>query len=635
MYLSNGIVNSSNNTYSNNTGESGGGAINAITSTVYSYNDHYSNNNAVTRGGAISAFHSDLFCTGCVFLDNSVVTSGGAVFVSEGAFSSLESFYEANVASLAGPGALLLVRSTANISSDHYYNNNFGKGAAVFQTDDNIHMTQVYTIQLINTQGSCNGIIFTRNIGPMYLFYSTLNFSGAVSFTNNTGIAGGALTLVQSTVLFENFSEVSISVNSATFGGGLFLSQSELRVYTPHLIIHNNTATDSGGGMYAYQSQISIRTNEIFKPVLLSGNSAVKGGGAINAIASNLNVFNGFVLLIYNEAMRGGAISLFQGSKIYILKTAEEMISELSIQFTISNNSAEYGGAVYVADNSNTGVLCRQSSSSQIQSVSTEECFIQTLRLYFPRTNSFNQFNYMNIFFNFNSGTKAGNDIYGGLLDRCQISAFSEINNLAFIRNRLSGFDYLKILAQFQVEFDYNQTTDPFVPQDIINVITRDSVKGLISSDPVQLCFCENNTQNCSYQWPRIFVKKGEAFTVRAVTVDQVENPVNGTVLASVISEGTQLKVDQSRKITNGVCTELIYNVFSTEANVTFQLYPHGPCDDNGISSKRLNVTFLPCNCLNGLQPAPLDNECRCECNSFVSTYASSCQQHYNSITVC
>ena len=240
----------------------------------------------------------------------------------------------------------------------------------------------------------------------------------------------------------------------------------------------------------------------------------------------------------------------------------------------------------------------------------------------------------MNIFFTSNTGTKAGNDIYGGLLDRCQINAFSEINNLEFISNRLSGFDYLKILAQFQIEFDYNQTTDPFLPQNIIRAITGDSVKGLISSDPVQLCFCENNTYNCSYQWPRIFVKKGETFTVRAVTVDQVENPVTGTVLASVISEGTQLKVDQSRKVTTGACTELIYNVFSTEANVTFQLYPDGPCDDNGISSKRLNVTFLPCNCLNGLQPTPLDNECRCECDSFVGTYVSSCQQYNNSITV-
>ena len=113
-----------------------------------------------------------------------------------------------------------------------------------------------------------------------------------------------------------------------------------------------------------------------------------------------------------------------------------------------------------------------------------------------------------------------------------------------------------------------------------------------------------------------------------------MENPVNGTVLASVISEGTRLKVDQSRQVTNGACTELIYNVFSTKASISFQLYADGPCDKNGISRKTLNVTFLPCSCPKGLQPTSLDNECRCECDSFVSTYASSCQQYNNSITV-
>ena len=401
VFLSNGIVNSSNNRFSNNTGESGGGAFATITSTVYCYNDHYSNNNAVQRGGAISATSTDLFCNGCIFLNNSVITSGGVVFVIEGTFSSLESFYEANFASFDG-GALFLVRSTANISSDNYNNNivRFGVGAAVFQTDNTIQLhnttfcdnkaferDQVYTIQLINVRGSCNGLIFTGNIGSMYLFFSTLNFSGSASFTDNNGIAGGALTLVRGTVLFEEFSKISISGNNAVFGGGLFLSQSELRVYTPHLIIHNNTATDSGGGMYAYQSVISMNVNETFESVLLSGNSAALEGGAINAIASNLNVFNGFILFAGNKAPKGGAIALFEGSKIYILKTVEEFIHESSINLTLtfSNNSAEYGGAVYVADDSNTGVLCRQSTSNRIRSVSTEECFIQILRLYYPR----------------------------------------------------------------------------------------------------------------------------------------------------------------------------------------------------------------------------------------------------------
>ena len=253
--LYNGIVYSSNNTYSNNTGENDGGAIRTTFSTLFSYDDHYSKNYALTNGGAISAEFSDTFGNGCMFLNNSVVTTGGA--------------------------AVFQVDNSIQL-----YNTTFCDNKA-FETD------QAYTIHLANVRGSCSNLMFTGNIGSMYLFYSTLNFSGVVSFTDNNGIAGGALTLVQSTVSFEELTEVNITSNSATYGGGVFLSQSEFRVYTPHLIIHNNTATDSGGGIYAYQSQISINVNETFKSVLLSANLAVKEGGAVNAITSYLNIFMG------------------------------------------------------------------------------------------------------------------------------------------------------------------------------------------------------------------------------------------------------------------------------------------------------------------------------------------------------
>ena len=805
---SGGIIYSENNTYTSNSAGSGG-AISAIKGTVISRNDHFSMNKAVLGGGAISAIIGNVYLTGCVFYNcTSTYSSGGAVDVTNGSFHSMRSTYTANHAPNSG-GALFLASSLASIDGDYYYNNMANSlGGAIFFTNHNFSMYNTilaenrvkqdllaYTIHLTNVHGTCSNLTFSNNLGSMYLFFTTIKFLGLISFTNNTGSAGGAFTFIKTTVIFDNTAQVSISENSATYGGGIFLSQSKLRVNTPFMSIDGNKATGSGGGIYVYQSQFNIRMSKTYYSRLhLTGNTA-ENGGAVIAIASSFNIFQGSVFFASNKAIKGGAVFLSESSKIYLQKIANEPYdtTSLSINLTFHNNTALFGGALYVADNTNTGVLCKKSKKDLVPQISTQECFIQTLglylvypivhfsqsnfmniffssndgsgfgndifgglldrcqvnaaaelhplsifddsfsgfdylkaiahfqtginlthlhpldimktltkehfkelitsnpvqicfcnhstyncsyqwpriyakrgeaftvraltvdqvenpvngtvlaavhtektlRLYYPRNFTYSQFNYMNFFFNFNTGTKAGNDIYGGLLDRCQINQFSEIStNFVSFRYELSGFDYLKTLAQFQIEFDYNQITNPFFPRDIIRAITGDSVKSLISSDPVQLCFCENNTRDCSYQWPRIFVKKGEAFAVRAVTVDQVENPVNGTVLANVISKGTQLKVDQSRKDTTGACTELIYTVFSTEANVTFQLYPDGPCDENGISSKTLEITFLPCNCPNGLQPAPLDNECRCECDSFVSTYASSCQQYNNSITV-
>ena len=648
VHLESGIIFSDNNTFMNNSGKSGGGAINVIYSTLISFNDCYSKNAGIINGGALSALRSTVACSDCIFYKNNVLGNGGAVFVSKGTFNSLKSTYEANFASLSG-GALFLVRSAGRIAEDYYTQNSADKGAAVFQTDNRIQLynttfdgnkaiktDQVHTVQLTNVQGTCSGLTFTKCVGSLYLLNSKLTFSGLISFIDNTGVAGGALTLVQGVLYIADFAEVNITGNSATYGGGIFLSQSELKVCTPNFIVHNNTASNSGGGIYSYQSQVNININRTSEIVQLYSNSAAKEGGGLNAIASSLNIFHGFILFSSNEAMKGGAVALSEGSKIYVQKVEEENLNfnEPGINLRLSNNSADYGGALYVANTSNTGVLCKQSTRDHTQSVSSEECFLQILRLYYPQRFTYGQFNYMNIFFSFNTGMKAGSDIYGGLLDRCQVNAFAEINNFVSVRRNLSGFDYLKTIARFEIGIDYSKITTPFNPRNVANSITRDSVRGLVSSDPVQLCFCYNNTYDCSYEWPRIFTRKGEAFLLEAVIVDQVENPVNGTVLANVISDGTQLKVDQSRKKTKGVCTDLIYNLYSDETNVTFQLYPEGPCDDKGISSKTLRVTFLPCNCPNGLQPAPIDNECRCECGSVVSVYASSCQQQNSSITV-
>ena len=151
------------------------------------------------------------------------------------------------------------------------------------------------------------------------------------------------------------------------------------------MIINNNTASDSGGGIYSYQSRININVNETSKVVLFNGNSAAQEGGSLNAIASSMSILHGFMLFTSIVAMRGGAIALSEGSKIYIQKLAEEMFNELGIKLTLRNNSANYGGALYVADSSNTGVLSKQSTRDHAQSVSSEEYFLQIVHLYFPR----------------------------------------------------------------------------------------------------------------------------------------------------------------------------------------------------------------------------------------------------------
>ena len=158
------------------------------------------------------------------------------------------------------------------------------------------------------------------------------------------------------------------------------------------------------------------------------------------------------------------------------------------------------------------------------------------------------QLNYRNIFFHSNFAHISGSDIFGGALDRCRVNVFPEFsrNFFEFFANnrRLVGFDIIKLIAQFDIDFDYNQVTYPFRP---VNNLTKQDVIGLVSSNVFQLCFCANDdSYTCSAHHPRVYIKRGHLFTLRAIIVDQVENPVNGTALASVITDNTCLGVGQS-----------------------------------------------------------------------------------------
>ena len=429
------VLLSKRNTFSFNRGGSGGGAISALNSTVVSNTDHYSYNTAIQNGGAIYAIASAITSASCTFLSNSVSAgNGGAVRMWQGIFNSSKCTYVANFAKYNG-GSLFLVRCQAKIEGDHFQKNlvMFDQGAAIFQTDNRLQLynstfiensgKNTYTIQLIKVQGECSNLAFHRNIGSMYLFNSVVDFKRRITCANNIGIVGGALTLVQSTASFDYNSQINFFNNSATYGGGIFLSQSELNVYTSLLKIDSNTAKVSGGGIHAYQSQISISVNETLDSVVLTRNMADQSGGAIAAVSSSLNIFQGYLFISDNEAKKGGGNFLSEGSKIYIQKNNEELLNrnELCVKLTFLNNSAEYGGGIYVDDSTNSGVLCEKLQSNQVRQLSTEECFLQVLRLYYPRNFTFSYYNYMNIFFSFNKGRHFGNDIFGGLLDRCRL----------------------------------------------------------------------------------------------------------------------------------------------------------------------------------------------------------------------
>ena len=123
-------------------------------------------------------------------------------------------------------------------------------------------------------------------------------------------------------------------------------------------------------------------------------------------------------------------------------------------------NSADYGGAVYVDDDTNSGTCASDPKT---------ECFFQVLHLsifYPPKSSVVTQCMY----FSQNSANTSGSTLYGGLLDRCAVSQFAEVR----IKYALDDVDKGGGIAYFK---NVSATTDIS-----------------ISSHPVQICLCTDGT---------------------------------------------------------------------------------------------------------------------------------------------
>ena len=226
-------------------------------------------------------------------------------------------------------------------------------------------------------------------------FNSNVTFIGYGVFasnkpsTSNTKFQeGGAVTLFQSNIFFDG--AYSLEHNLAKSGGAVQLSESKLYI-NGHVSITNNTVIENGGGIYLSNSELNCQQKST---LVLSSNTATLKGGGIHAISSSvkatatilelflvglLRLYDGSILLFTgNMAKMGGGLSMESNAKLYtqkydVILTYFNILCGISVYFI--NNTADYGGAVFVDDDANSGTCA---SSPRI------ECFFQVLHGYPP-----------------------------------------------------------------------------------------------------------------------------------------------------------------------------------------------------------------------------------------------------------
>ena len=611
MRTSDGSFTITSSTFTNNNATDGGVMYTSGGSFTITFST-FTNNNA-TDGGVMGTSDGSFTITSSTFTNNSATYKyGGVMYTSGGSFTITSSTFTNN--SATDGGVMVTVFTYSLIINSTFTNNSAtSEGGVIYcfallpdRGSLNIYNSSFYTNKadgyggIMLTIGCTTHIAdsaFDHNLGSLYIFNSNLTISGYTTFENCaepsnktatedalTSQEGGAITSFQSTVIFTG--ATSLLNNQARRGGAILSTESKIMIYG-ETTIANNKATDSnGGGISLYQSDLEIKGN-----CIISDNHAMRGGG-IHATSSTVAVYQPTLQFINNRAENGSGLYLEVNPKLYILKSRSD--DEHLLVF--SGNHASYRGTVYVADDTNSGAC-----------LPDNECFIQTLSLIPITLFPFTILNRSTVVFSDNTASEQGADLFGGLLDRCIPSPFAEVYRKQ--TTHYSGVSYLG---------------------NISNITALDT----ISSLPIRICFCNNESEpDCSYQPPAIKVKKGEAFTVSLVAVDQVNHSVYANIISSLSLHDGGFREGQQTQSVERKCTKITFNVFSPHGSETINLFADGPCESSTPSIRHLYIQFTDCTCPVGFKPST-NNEIRCECNCDpdLSPYITNCNSTTGSL---
>ena len=565
--------------FNENTVSYGGGALQIENSTLFMDECMFLSNRA-TLGGALLILGCNSTIHSCQFLHNTALLDGEGF--RDQIIRRYGTSYFYNTANHGG--AMFLSNSSINIQTSSAKSSNktvvahnqAKRGAAISAVNSTITMyglvtimqntaTEYSTVYMTESIGYFIGTLaISNNIGSFLAYSSNITFTGKTLFQNCSSLQentakfeeGGAVTLYQNNIFIKG--ECRMGRNEAKNGGAMLVTESKVFISNTTAIV-NSKASVHGGGVYLFQSEINCQKNCQFQ---LLENSAIEEGGGIHAVSSLIKItcsmigtyyfdksitqfeeYSGeYLMFMNNSASRGGGLSLESNSKLYVLKEIElsfdnntrnitppENITADTVQFT--SNSAVYGGAIFVNDNTDSGTCT--STSSEVTSHRTE-CFFQVLALHTLRVSNIYLVHYR---FSQNYAKISGSTIYGGLLDRCTLSPFSEVHNKYGDLTVFDGLAYFDLVATNTSEIS-------------------------LSSQPVQLCICTEYSLNCSYHQPHIKVKKGDIFNVSLVAVDQMYQPVNAIIqgyLESTESDLIEGQVTQIHKY--GQITAQIYHL--------------------------------------------------------------------------
>ena len=527
-----------NNKFQNNWADSIGGTIllyleNLI---LIFISNEFQNNYALEVGGVFAIMgnkYITLTLKGNIFQNNSA-NIGGVLYAGLGTSGFIHStlglferFQSKNALELGGVSAIVGDKILSLTFKGNIFQNNFaGSGGVLYAGYGN------YTI-ISNT---FHNNLAAEQGGALHLSFSSTALNNN-TFISNTAQFGGVIFVVAPKVHESGVYNVKmhgrniIGHNTAQYGGGIFSINCNLELEEDS-IIENNVAI-FGGGLYVH----NVKSAKISGDAVFTGNSATLGGGGIYASLSTFNV-TGNLTIVNNSAADGGGL-LFVGDSEFYLQ------SNTIVNFRC--NSAERKGGAIKVEESNPLTYCIDHSTA------IHDCFFQLPTLAIDSMEDLN----ITVCFQNNTAEWAGADMYGGLVDACNLK-YTELSTPSKI-------------------FD--------------NFITSEN-KVDVTSNPLETCACTSTRISCTGSFHSKPVYPGGTLEVPVIA----RGHRNGTTSAviQVIHGNITSTTPQN---TNNSCTVLRFTVHSFAEGTTQEmtLYAEGPCPPSEKNTLRVYVEILPC----------------------------------------
>ena len=371
-------------------------------------------------------------------------------------------------------------------------------------------------------------------------------------------LGGGSIEFINCTV-YDNTAQSD--------GGGMYIdlyAESGSIVFS-NCTIYDNTAQIDGGGMYidSYADSGSIE----FSNCTISNNTAYYASGLVLlSFRSTLTLKRGFYFTnvlfhlnkefnMPNSQLKGyrSAITLlnvdnvtFDQIEVSNHNTIGLVILNSLITFDgqnrFINNSGTYGGGIALYNssqlllNQNTNISFFNNHASksgggifvyreQVLDVDiTTDCSFKVIPYHSPNDTK------TVLYFVNNTADISGDVLYGGKIDDCTNTLY---------------FDHL---------FHYPQQTGLSV----------------VSSDPIQVCICEANRQNCSITNVSILIRPGFDINVSLATVGNLDGLTQGVIK---LNSSDNSSIVQYNNRLNAVCTNVTFTLRTNSSLNTTQVY--------------------------------------------------------------